>query len=105
MLETQGEYLVLDIQMPLGSIRLEYGPEGLLIDLDKGDLSWLDVQHNIPYYSLAELARYFALARELNTQGDWAELTGYRLKVKGGVPTEAAYLSEWTLIVEEFVWE
>lgn len=103
--ESRGEILVLDIQMPRGALRLEYGSDSLLINLDAGHLEWQDIPCQIPYYTLTELARQIAVSQELASQGEWAELMGYRIKVKEGAPTEAGFLSEWTLYVEEFVWE
>lgn len=105
VLESRGETLVLEIQTPQGSLGLEYGSDNLLINLDEGSLEWQDLPCQIPYYTLTALAGQIAAARELDTQGEWAELMGYRIKVKGGAPVEAAYLSEWTLYIEEFVWE
>ena len=105
VLESRGETLTLDIEIPRGSLRLEYGSDSLLLNLDAGNLEWQDIPRQIPYYTLTALARQITAALELETRGEWAELLGYRLRVKGGAPTEAGFLSEWTLYVEEFVWE
>ena len=103
--ESRGETLVLDITMPGGSLRLEYSGDCMLINLDGGGLEWQEIPYQIPYYTLSELARQINSAPQLDTQGDSAAIHGYCLKVKAGAPVEAAYLSEWTLYVEEFNWK
>lgn len=103
--ETRGETLVLDITMPRGAMRLEYDRDKMLLDLDAGNLQWQDDSPPIPYYTLTELARQVAAAPELGFKGGWTECKDYRVMVKGGVPKEASYLSEWTLYVEEFKWD
>lgn len=103
--ESRGETLVLDIIMPGGSLRLEYGSDSMLIKLDEGSLEWQDIPCQIPYYTLTELALQIAASQQLATQGDWAASQGYRLKVKAGAPVEAACLPDWTLYVDEFIWK
>lgn len=103
--ESKGETLVLEIQAPRGSLRLEYGPEKFSLDLDRGNLQWQELPQQIPYYSLIELARQLVEASTLAVQGEWVEYMGYRLKARGGAPVEVGYLSEWTLQVEEFIWD
>ncbi|MGI6365535.1 MAG: hypothetical protein ACOX2G_07315 [Bacillota bacterium] len=102
--EARAEALVLDITMPSGTLRLEYGPDNLLLNLDQGELEWEDFPRQPPYYCLAELSRQILAAGELANFQDWAEFQGYSLKIEGGKPLEVKYLSEWTLYVEEFYW-
>lgn len=102
--ESRAEVLVLDIIMPTGSLRLEYGPDNLLLNLDQGALEWEDFPRQPPYYCLAELSRQILAAGELATSQEWAEVQGYSLKLEGGRPVEVKFQSEWTLYVEEFYW-
>lgn len=102
--EERGETLVLDITMPNGSLRLEYGADNLLIDLDRGGLVWEDFARQAPYYTLSELSRQIVAAGELNNKEDWAEVLGYYVQVKNGMPALVRYQSEWTLEVEYFRW-
>jgi len=102
--ETQAETLVLDITMPNGTLRLEYGPDNILIDLDQGGLEWTDFSRQPPYYSLSELSKRILIAGELGSEGDWASLDGYLIKVKDGIPTEVKYGSEWTIYLDSFIW-
>lgn len=102
--ESKAETLVLDITMPTGTLKLEYGPDNLLLDLDDGQLQWEDFARQPPYYCLAELSWHIVAAGELASSQEWAEFLGYSVKVEQGRPLEIKYESEWTLYVEEFYW-
>lgn len=102
--ESKAETLVLDITMPTGALRLEYGPDNLLLDLDDGQLQWEDFARQPPYFCLAELSRRIVDAEELTNSQDWAEFLGYSVKVEEGKVLEIRFESDWTLYVEEFYW-
>lgn len=101
--EVNGETLTLDITMPSGSLRLEYGG-GLLINLDQGGLEWEDQFQQPPYYALSELSRLVVSVSQLERDGDWAVIDGYRLRLEDGLPVEIMYESEWTMYIETFSW-
>ena len=102
--ESKAETLVLDITMPTGALRLEYGPDNLLLDLDDGQLQWEDFARQPPFYCLSELSRRIVAAEELTNSQDWAEFLGYSVKVEEGKVLEIRFESDWTLYVEEFYW-
>lgn len=102
--EVKGDTLTLDITMPSGSLRLEYG-DGLLIDLDQGGLEWEDQFQQPPFYALSELSRLVAAVSQLGRDGDWAIIDGYRIRLEDGLPVEIKYESEWTMSIEGFDWD
>lgn len=103
--EEQRDILVLDITMPSGSMRLEYGPDNLLINLDQGNLDWEDQLQEPPYYALSQLAKRIATGIILAVDRDWVSFEGFRIRLENGGPKEASFLDEWTLYVEEFLWD
>lgn len=109
VLETRGETLMLDIQSPRGRLKLEFDETSMALSLDSGQLEWEEALSQIPYYSLTELAKKLVGSQtgssDIRIEGEWAEIQGYRLRLKGGTPAEVEYLGEWTLQVEEFIWD
>lgn len=103
--ESRGETLVVDVTMPSGSLCLEYNADNLLINLDRGELEWADPVRQPPYYTLSELSRQIAAAAKPGNDGEWASAGGYLVKVKDGIPTEVKYQTDWTIYVQEFIWE
>ncbi|HPZ91329.1 MAG: hypothetical protein GX090_04785 [Firmicutes bacterium] len=102
--EVRGDTLRLDIDMPGGSLRLEYGPDNLLISLDGGGLEWQDFPRQPPYYTLWQLSRQLAAAENLGSAGEWATVQGYKVIVRGGFPVQVRYEDQWTVNVRQFQW-
>src|SRR5690554_3753712 len=101
--EFRGENLVLDINMPNGSLSLEYGQD-FALNLDQGQLEWEDFPRQPPYYTLSELSQQVAAA-EIASQGDWANVAGYSVRIEEELPVEIKWEDQWTLYVESFLWE
>lgn len=102
--ESRAETLILDIEMPSGTLCLEYGPSKLSVNLDQGQLEWEDFARQPPYYSLTQLSQLLLATGELINAQDWAVGQEYSLKMKDGFPLEVKYGTEWTLYVDEFHW-
>jgi len=102
--EFRGETLVLEIDMPNGSLRLEYGKDNLLIDLDQGGLEWQDYPQQAPYYTLSQLSLQIIALEKLEGSGQEAIADEYMVLMERNFPKEVKWMTEWTLYVDEFHW-